>query len=195
MGNYSTVFLKDLAFISSGYSFRGKVEANDEGDFKVVQIKDVKQGGAVRYDELVTTVLPGRPPNIVLEDGDLFFLAKGAENIAVEVCGVQPKTVLSSHFFYLRVDRSLINPSYLEYLINAPEQRKYLEKCSAGSLIKTVNRKSLENMPLKILDLETQEKIASLLNASKAEAEITQRLLENRQQQIHGLINHLTEGK
>ena len=112
----------------------------------------------------------------VPQPGDLIMAREApAGNVGIiregmEVCLGQ-RTVL------IRPDADKVNPLFLNYYLNAPEQRRGLLRNSNGATVSHVNMPIIRNLPVDLPDLETQRCIAGVLSAYDE-------LIENNRKQI-----------
>lgn len=75
-----------------------------------------------------------------------------------EVCLGQ-RTVL------IRPDRSLVNPWFLNYYLNAPKQRQMLLNAANGATVPHVNMLTIRSLPVSFPPLHEQERIAGILRS------------------------------
>ncbi|EDM25473.1 hypothetical protein LNTAR_25430 [Lentisphaera araneosa HTCC2155] len=190
--------LNQLASIRSGYSFRGKITPALDGDFLVVQLKNIDIDNGIDINALTRTALPGRKPTITLEDGDIAFISRGHHNYAVCAKEIKLPTVLSQHFIHIRVnDTSKILPEYLTWFLNVSySAKKHLLKASQGSALPTITRAMMEAMLIETPSIAMQEKIV-LLHKLHLEKKLTlQKMLKNNSVANIALTNQiLKEGK
>lgn len=162
--------LKSVLYsISSGFSFRNKIENDENGDLLVVQLKDLREGYSVIGDNLtkVSSALVGR--NYTLEKGDTLFIAKGSNNYALEFDLNRPNVIASSAFFVLRPDTATVAPGYLAWYLNQGDAQRYFKQNTAGTYIPNINMGTVENMSIQIPPMETQMKIVAIDRLRKRE--------------------------
>jgi hypothetical protein len=70
------VSLSDIASISGGYSFRGRLENEADGQTLAIQMKDIEDGH-VAWQKAVRLTLPGKDPKMWIEAGDVALIARG----------------------------------------------------------------------------------------------------------------------
>lgn len=97
--------------------------------------------------------------------GNVAIIPKGAE-----FCLGQ-RTVL------IRPDANKVNPLFLNYFLNAPEQRHKLLRNANGATVSHVNMPIIRNLPIELPPMEEQEWIAGILSAYDS-------LIENNRKQI-----------
>lgn len=162
--------LKSVLYsISSGFSFRNKIENDENGDLLVVQLKDLRESYSAIGDNLtkVSSVLIGR--NYTLEKGDILFIAKGSNNYALEFDINLPNVIASSAFFVLRPDTATVEPGYLAWYLNQGDAQRYFKQNTAGTYIPNINMGTVENMSIEIPSMETQKKVVAIDRLRKRE--------------------------
>ena len=188
----SKMKLRDLAEIRSGYPFRGAVKENPRGEAAVVQIKNVDPDEGIDWAALIQTDLTGRRKPDWLQTGDILFTARGNRNVAVYVGGAPKKAVCAPQFFLIRPksDQPVL-PQFVAWQINQPEAQRYFAQSAEGTLITSIRRKILEDMPLHLPSREKQELVAKLCEAAQQEKRLLTELIENRKKQLHIVAKNL----
>lgn len=87
------------------------------------------------------------------------------------------RVCLGQRTVLIRPDRSEVDPWYLNYYLNAPQQRHRLLSNANGATVFHVNMPIIRNLPVEVPPLETQYRIASILMAYD-------NLIENNRKQI-----------
>lgn len=171
--------------IASGYSFRGKIKGSLNGDLRVVQLKDMKNDYSnVRND---CTYIDGSDikEKYYLEMGDILFISKGSNNFATVYDlkdGVA--TVASSVFYVIKVDTSKANPYYIAWYINKKRVQQYFTTHASGTYSLSINKETVEDIPLILPPLDIQRKIAKVAELAQKEQYIYTALKEKRNQLI-----------
>jgi restriction endonuclease S subunit len=184
--------LKSVLYsISSGFSFRNKIENDENGDLLVVQLKDLREGYSAIGDNLtkVSSALVGR--NYTLEKGDTLFIAKGSNNYALEFDLNLPNVVASSAFFILRPDTATVAPGYLAWYLNQGDAQRYFKQNTAGTYIPNINIGTVENMAIQIPSMETQRKIVAIDRLRKRERLIQDEIARKNDVVIQAILSQL----
>jgi hypothetical protein len=188
------IALKELTQIRAGYPFRGRLEPDPDGEYLVVQMKDLDKANGVNWEQLNSTRLTGRTPRAVIEPGDLLFVARGHANFAVAIGKVPGPAVPSPHFFHLRVLAGMdLNPTFLAWQINQDAIQRYLAQSAEGTQIPSIRRAVLEEAVITVPDTQTQRRIVALNDAMNREAQIYEALAANRQQMMKLVARQLLE--
>ena len=131
-------------------------------------LEAVHRVGKAAYDKRNQRVVP-RPNDLILAReapaGNVAIIPEGAE-----FCLGQ-RTVL------IRPDASKVYPLYLNYYLNAPEQRHKLLRNANGATVSHVNMPIIRNLPIDLPPIEEQKRVASMLASYDA-------LIENNRKQI-----------
>lgn len=182
--------LKDIATISAGHPFRGKIEEVLGSSVVVVQMKDVTAAGEIEWSRCVhTTITTKREPQWLMPS-DVLIAARGNHFYSVLIDESLPPTlkVLASPYFYLiRLKNQVILPQFLAWQLNQAHCQRYFEKITEGSLTKSIRRSVLENTPITIPNLATQQATLGLVETLKKEREIIDQL-KRRGEQINALL-------
>lgn len=169
----------DLVTISSGYTFRHKIENQSNGDLSVVQPKDTEPN-FINEDSVFKIQNEGMKDKFILEKGDLLFLGKGANNFAVRFDSEQT-SVAASSFFVMRVKSNQeVISEFLMYYLNSPVGQKQLNSGKEGTYVSNISKKTLEELMIILPSLEEQEKLCKLYRLADKEVRLTKELLEKK---------------
>ena len=188
----SNVVLAEVASLQAGYPFRTTVEEVVNGDVLVVQMKDVGPEIGVDWASAIRTRLAGRKQPDWIHEGDILFAAKGARFYAV--CAGPPPShaVCVPAFFHLRVHAAAqVDPHFLAWQINQSPCQRQLLQAAEGSSQLSIRRPVLEQLALSIPAIEEQRRIVALAELAQRERRALQRLINNREQQLQAIAEHL----
>lgn len=120
-----------------------------------LDLEGVQRVSRAAYDRRNVRAVP-RPGDLIMAReapaGNVGIIREG-----MEVCLGQ-RTVL------IRPDADKVNPLFLNYYLNAPEQRHGLLRNSNGSTVSHVNMPIIRNLVVDLPVLETQRRIAAVLS-------------------------------
>ncbi|MFI1771276.1 restriction endonuclease subunit S [Thalassobellus citreus] len=182
--------------ISSGYSFRGKIEDDSNGQLKVVQLKDLINDYTAIGEECYKVSAEGIKEKYILKDGDILFISKGQNNNAIAFTShnKQGTYIASSALFVIEVNQTKANPSFIAWYINQSPVQNYIKQNLTGTYTPTVNRKVVENIPIQLPNIEEQSKIAALGVLAIQEKTLHTKILERREVLINNqLLNHINK--
>lgn len=171
--------------IFSGYSFRGKITPVKGGELCVIQLKDIEND----YTEVGSACIFVNKKQVkdkyYLKDGDILFTSKGANNYALPFYASDNyPSVASSAFFVIRLDEKKANPKYVSWYINQKKVQQYLESQATGTYTTSINRETIENIPILLPSIAQQEKIAHIAAFAAKEQELYKELVEKKNQLI-----------
>ncbi|WP_452602495.1 restriction endonuclease subunit S [Pontimicrobium sp. MEBiC06410] len=182
--------------ISSGYSFRGKIEDDFNGKLKVIQLKDLINDYTAIGEECYKVSAEGIKEKYILKDGDILFISKGQNNNAIAFSSNNKKGtyIASSALFVIEVNRAKAYPKYIAWYLNQLPVQNYIKQNLTGTYTPTVNRKVVENIPIQLPSLEEQFKIAALGELTIKEKLVHTQILELRELLINNqLLNHINK--
>jgi len=151
------VVLEEVAVISAGHPFRGKIPEK-RGGVHVVQMRDMSPREGIMWPQCIETELTGKKPPDRLAPGDILFAARGSNNYAalVDDHALSIKAVAAPHFFVIRPQRETLLPEYLTWFLNQAPCQRYFEREAEGTAAKSIRRSALEATPIAVPSLEKQ---------------------------------------
>jgi hypothetical protein len=187
------VKLCDIADIRLGHPFRGTVKLYENGDVNVVQVRDTEATGEINQYRVVKTILSTKKQPDWLQNGDVLFVAKGSKHYSALIDNIWVRTVCSPHFFVVRLKpefKDVILPAFLCWQLNQQPAQRYFKATAEGSMYLSIRRQVLENVPIRVLNIERQRQLAAMHRCGVREQKVLQRLIENRQQQLDAIAIH-----
>ena len=182
--------LADLSTIISGYPFRGSIKEDPSGEASVVQIKNIDTEAGLDWGNLVRTRLTGRRKPEWLRKGDILFVAHGNRNVAVCLEEINISAVCSPHLFLIRLrDGIQVLPAFVAWQINQVSAQQYLSASATGSFITSIRRRVLENLPVSVPDIKTQNAIVVLQRMVVREKRLFLDMIKNRNRQMRALTS------
>ncbi|MCA4792692.1 restriction endonuclease subunit S [Myroides odoratimimus] len=181
--------------ISSGYSFRGKVEPQQDGKVGILQMKDITDDYYdFKYDAVDRSSAYEFKEKFILKDKDILFVSKGANNYAVLFKEQEFPCVASGTFFVIRVDQTKIVPAYLVWYINQSKVQSYLTERKAGTYVLNLTKQDVIDIPLQMPNYDLQQKIGDFIKLYQREQQLEELIKSNKQQfiqkQLLNLIDH-----
>lgn len=183
--------LSDIASVTAGHPFRGSIPETENGEARVVQIRDLDENGQIEWDKLISTDIQGRKKPDWLQVGDILFSARGQRNIAALVDKQASNTVCAPHYFIIRVTDERIEPAFLAWQLNQLPAQRYFSKSSQGSAVASIPRSFLGATPISIPSVDRQKVIIAMAKAHLQEKLTLQALIKNRDSQMQALANDL----
>lgn len=178
-----TVLLKDIASIHTGYTFRGSIEPDEDGELRVVQIKDLVIGKPIPYVNLVQTSLDNVRRESFIQNGDVLFISRGTRNQAIPVEQDFTNVIFGAQILAVRTGDKVL-PSYLACYLNLKPAQRYLEEYGVGSNVRVVTKSILEEMPVAVPPIEVQKRIVALCELSFKEERLMEEIKTKRKQLV-----------
>lgn len=194
--SFKDVRLRDVAFVRLGHPFRGTVKNYDDGDVRVIQVRDIKDTGDICLESVIKTKLMTKKNPDWLQKGDLLFVAKGSRHTCALVEDSLDLTLCSPHFFVVRLKsefRDVVIPDFICWQLNQQSAQRYFTTTAEGTMYLSIRRQVLEDVPIKILPIQKQKHLADLLRCVVREKSLLLKLIENRQQQIDAIAFNFLE--
>jgi restriction endonuclease S subunit len=193
--------LSTIAEIRSGQTFRGSIKDSPTGNVRVLQIRDIKA---------CTEIAPGTLPRIRwisshqtgrLKDGDIVMPARGEYYSAAMYKTVtdgkdgssETPVVATNQLFILNSRTAEVTNEYLCWYLNQQAPQQYFKTYCNRTSIAMLNIQSLGALPVPLPALEIQHKIVALHQCWQREQQLTQQLLNNREQMLKGVYQQLLE--
>lgn len=172
--------LKDIAEISSGATFRGRLLPMANAEWVVIQMKDLSDNNSVTFEGAFR--IDGRyPPSAVLQKGDLVFRSRGQVNTAALVEDECNKAICAAPLIRIRPDLQKVIPEYLRWYINQPTSQNYLRSRAKGTTVQMISKHALDQMEILLPSMKQQKIIAEYCQLSAQEDRLLSQLNEKRE--------------
>lgn len=179
--------LKDICKISSGQTFREKIENKPNGDVWVIQMKDLgneynninSEPSKVFRNEIST--------NQLLQKGDVLFLARGNNNKSFVFDWDEP-TVAVSVFFILRVQYDKIDPQFLSWFLNHPTTQNSFLGAQEGATVASIKKQFIDELEIELPEIAEQKKIARIHELHLKEINLLDQLKQHRTELINSIL-------
>ena len=183
--------LKDIGEIILGHSFRGAIVEVENGNYSVLQAKNVKVNGIVEDDELVRIDLMGTKVNALMESGDVVLSNRGTFRAGF-FYGRQQNVIAASSVYIIRINnREMCLPEYLTIYLNSQAGQTLLEVMNRGTLIKSLPKKSLMEFSLPLPHLHVQKTVIDIHKNYATRADLYERKLRLEEQIANQTITSL----
>lgn len=182
--------LSQLADIVSGYTFRGSIENEPNGDIFVLQAKNVQTNQDI--DDLTgfTTITDKSLRNpYFLQHNDILLVSRGSglESFRSAVfVSDEPKVMPSSSVHVIRIQDVTVLPKYVSLYLNSEiGQKELLQIVTGGSYIQSILIKNLIDFKIPMPPIHVQKSIIALHeNITDQE-----RILKRKQELQKNIIN------
>lgn len=182
--------LSQLADIVSGYTFRGSIENDPNGDIFVLQAKNVQANQDIENISDFTTISDKSLRNpYFLQHNDILLVSRGSGlgsfRSAVFVSN-EPKVMPSSSVHVIRIQDVTVLPKYVSLYFNSEVgQKELLQIVTGGSYIQSILVKNLIDFKIPIPPIHIQKSIIALHeNITDQE-----RILKRKQELQKNIIN------
>lgn len=181
------VKLGQIADISMGQSFRGRLVQDAAGSVRVIQMKDLRNDRSLVGPDLIRVDDPGIRERNYVRRGDLIFRSRGQTNTAVLLDQDLSNTVVAAPLYRIRVSEGIL-PEYLLWCINLPVSQAWLASHARGTAVKIITRQSVAEFELKLPPIEIQQKISEIVSFAETEQKLMAKLAEKRKQYMDGIL-------
>jgi restriction endonuclease S subunit len=179
--HYMHTNLKQIADISSGYTFRGSIKNTSEGDVSVLQAKNVVSGKDVSdLKDLVKISSTSLRNPFFLRHNDVLLVSRGSGlgSFRTTVFNSDEKKVMpSSSLHTIRINDVTVLPKYVSLYLNSDSgQKALMQIVTGGSYIRSILVKNLQNLKIPIPSIHTQKSLIAIYeNMSKQESLISRK--------------------
>ncbi len=187
--------LKEIANIKAGYSFRETIPVSENGNYRVIQIKDVNYSGLISSGDLVKAAVDSIKPEYLTQTGDVLFTSRGANRRAAVVDETAADTIFVSQLYALKIKTDAIIPEYLAWYLNQKPAQDFFEANASGSYIQNIRHDVLAQLPVVLPPVETQKRIVEIYQLGLREREMAQKILEKRWQVVEKMLLELIKEK
>ncbi|CAI3677403.1 Type I restriction modification DNA specificity domain [Clostridium neonatale] len=183
--------VKENCILKSG--FQGKT--SEGGDYKIIKLKDVSKDGIINYDELESFGADKVNEKYFLKKGDIILKAKSGDNTAALITEDIKNVVAAAHFIVITIkDINVITPEYLTAYLNSEYAQDYFKQNAEGTTLPIIKLKTLEDLEVKVIDMEKQKKASDLYRLIKEEKKTMELVMENRANQFKAYLREMIEG-
>jgi restriction endonuclease S subunit len=187
----TTTTIAELASVYTGYHFRGSVSNKPDGQYAVIQAKDVDDSLRFDPEKLARVDLGLDAERYVLRQGDVLFLSRGQRPWAMPLSDLVRPTIAPSSFYVVRVDSSRIRAEYLAWYLNQETTQGTLRTMTTGSNIPFLSRAEFEKLPVLVPPIAAQEKIVDLTRLEEGEQRLLHKLAHARKTLVEAVCMDL----
>lgn len=183
-----SVALVDIAEVRMGYSFRSRLETDAGGDVAVIQMKDIDDANLLHPEGLARVQMPDLKDRHLVQEGDLLFRSRGVTNSAALVGGGLGRAVLAAPMLLIRPKTEVVEPAYLQWFINHPATQAVLAGQAAGTAVKMIGKRVLDDLQVVLPPLEKQRLIVEVARLASREVALLEELRGRRKALIEGIL-------
>lgn len=178
--------LQNIAQIIAGYTFRTTLPHQQNGDFLVVQAKNILSDGTVDELGLVPIANDNYRTTAFVQKWDVLISVRGNLRAGILHSGHQ-HVLAASSVNIIRCQSKEVLPDYLAIYLNSEPVQKILAQKVVGSSVSSILKKDLAELPIKIPDLNTQQKIIQLEHGKRD----LEKLLSRKIQLLSNITDHV----
>ena len=149
----------------SGYQYTSKnlTELNPgKGNISIVKISNLING-SIDYSSMISANIDeAKAEKYLLHENDILLSSKGTmiKGVVVKNIGEQ-KIIPHNNLLVIRITDNEVNPIYVCNYLNSKTGQLFLKTIQTGGIIININRTRLMDLPIPIVDKDSQEIIAT----------------------------------
>jgi restriction endonuclease S subunit len=181
--------LKEIADISTGFSFRSKIKHNPAGDTRVIQMSDVDKYRGILAEKLQWIAdFDPRSERYFLDAGDVIMVSKGYNINAFVVPSGLGKVVTVNSFLVMKPKTSKLLPEYLAWLLNSKRTQHFFKAMAAGTNVPNLSIQALETLDISLPSIDDQHLIAELDILKRKEVYLHHEIASKKEQLVDELL-------
>ncbi|MEW6536831.1 MAG: restriction endonuclease subunit S [Candidatus Auribacterota bacterium] len=190
------VKIKKVASVQMGYSFRSRLEASNNGDIAVIQMKDLFNDNTVDCGGLMKIDMGTLKKHHLVQKGDLVFRSRGLAATSAILLDDPGKAVVAAPLLRIRITKpEKILPEYLNWYISQRDAQIFLTSRAKGTVQKMITKQAIEDLEVLLPSLEQQKNIVDLASLSAREQALLHTLAEKREQYISTMLMQFAKGE
>lgn len=185
------LLLKDVAEVQMGYSFREKPLLMLDGGIGLIQMRDLQSKNTVNLETVDRVHVETLHEKHLVQPGDIIFRSRGQNLTPALVEGYLPEPhVVSAPLFRIRImNEKNILPTYVMWCLVQDSAQAYFSAHRVGTHGGMINKTTLDNLPIPVPPIETQQKIIEIANLADRESGLLKAVSEKR----HALISAILQ--
>jgi excinuclease UvrABC nuclease subunit len=188
--------IKKLATVQMGFSFRSRLEASEDGEVAVIQMKDLLHDNTVGCDGLIRINMEAMKDHHLAQRGDLVFRSRGSLTTAAVLLEDPGKAVVAAPLLRIRVTKpDKVLPEYLNWYISQRDAQIFLTSRAKGTVQKMISKQAIEDLEVALPTLEKQKTIVELATLSAREQTLLHTLADKREQYISKVLMKFAKGE
>ena len=162
----------EIGEVFSGYQYTSKnlTELNPgKGNISIVKISNLING-SIDYSSMISANIDeAKAEKYLLHENDILLSSKGTmiKSVVVKDIGEQ-KIIPHNNLLVIRITDNEVNPIYVCNYLNSKTGQLFLRTIQTGGIIININRTRLMDLPIPIVDKDSQEIIATRYLIMKA---------------------------
>ena len=188
MGDGRKIKLADIADIRQGYQVRKEAEGNKGHTVNIIKMADITTDYTIEWDRLSVVRLENIKSSHYLENEDIIFCARGADNYSIMIDEPKTDSIAAYHFLVISPDPQQVVPAYLAWFLQLPVSRAYFTGNALRGTVPLVKKETLAKYEIPLIDLEKQERVAELYKLKNKEKTLVYQLADKREKLINAIL-------
>lgn len=188
--------LKNLATVQTGYSFRARLDADENGQLSVIQMKDLLADNTVSCDDLLKIAMFDVKAHHLARKGDLVFRSRGLLTSSAILSEDPGPAVVAAPLLKIRVkDVQRILPEYLNWFLSQRDAQAFFASQATGTAQKMIGKDVVEDLDVFVPALATQKAIVELAALSEREMNLISAISDKKAQYVSILLMQAAKGE
>ena len=181
-------YLKDIADIQTGFSFRERLEFSPSGNVSIIQMRDISESNEIDTAKLIRTNILNSYNKFQIKANDLIFCPRGLMYTITLVPQTLNATILTAPLILIRMKQKDILPAYIQWFINQPFTQKYFTSRAEGTAVKLLSKSALAEVEIIVPNLSKQQLIIDIANLYTNEQQLLKLLAAKRKSYYKKLL-------
>lgn len=111
-------------------------------------------------------------------ENDIVYARRGDVEKHAFISNEESGALCGTGCLRVRINKDEADPLYISFYLNRPESKAWIRRHAVGSNMLNINTELLSELPLEMPDLETQQRVANLLNTIDDKINNNKRLID-----------------
>lgn len=178
MSKFQQYYLKDIAVSQTG-PFGSQLHQQDyvsKGGTPIVTVEHLGEVGFILNNlPMVSDSDKARLSKYILKEGDIVFSRVGSVDRCTYVTKKEAGWMFSGRCLRVRVNKKA-NARYVSFYFRQKYFKEMMMNISVGATMSSLNTSLMDNIPLFLPPIESQQKVAAVLSALDAKIELNNRI-------------------
>ena len=182
--------LENYATVRSGLVLSRKRSDTGEGvNYPLLTLRAIRSQGLIDADELDEYWANERLSNEYVSCIGDIIVRLTAPYTAVLIDENTQGMVISSNFVIIRTDQSILSADYLYWLLNTKKLKYKIYENSTSNMLGAVKSRYFSELPIKLIPLDEQLKIADMNKLAKKEQHLLYKLAQEKEKYYTYIID------
>jgi type I restriction enzyme, S subunit len=162
--------LGDISSLSQGLAINSKTKhlLKDVG-IPLLRITDLINNKVEQYIDINNA-----PKKCIVSKNEIIYTRTGQVGLVFN----DRNGVIHNNCFKVIPDESIVNKSFLYWFLSQKKIKDYANSIASGSVQKDLNHSSFASIPIKLPNLEYQQRAATILNSLREKIELNQKMIK-----------------